>query len=114
MSKNNKLIRDKIPELIKSGGMIPVIRILSNGELYHELFNKLLEETNEVIESKNDFKHTLKELADDYEVILQLCKYMGYSIEDLINQADAKRKVLGSFDKAIYLLDMKHAPDGPF
>ncbi len=37
----NKLVRDKIPEIIKGGGEIPKIRILNDEEYKKELKNKL-------------------------------------------------------------------------
>ena len=40
----NKLVRDNIPNIIKSNGEIPIIRILDNDEYKKELENKLYEE----------------------------------------------------------------------
>ena len=52
MKKDGKLIRDKIPEIIKSSGKEPIIRVLEDTEYKEELLRKLYEEYNEVIETK--------------------------------------------------------------
>ena len=49
MKTYNKLVRDKIPEIIKNNGGEPTCRILSDGEFKSELEKKLFEEYNEVI-----------------------------------------------------------------
>ena len=52
MKKDGKLVRDKIPEIIKSSGEEPIIRVLEDTEYKEELLRKLYEEYNEVIETK--------------------------------------------------------------
>lgn len=66
----NKLVRDKIPEIIKNNNETPVTRILSDDEYKIELEKKLLEEYYEVIEATG--KNRLEEIADMLEVMIAL------------------------------------------
>ena len=76
----NKLVRDKIPNIIKNNGGKPYTRILSNEEYIENLKKKLIEECNEVISAKTK-EDILEELADTFEVVRSLAKAMGYSYE---------------------------------
>lgn len=97
----NKLVRDNIPEIIKSNGEIPITRVLSLEEYNKELEKKLLEEYNEVIEASGIEK--LEELADMLEVINALANLNGKSIEDIIEIAKDKSIKRGAFKDKIYL-----------
>lgn len=52
----NKLVRDNIPEIIKSKNEIPVTRVLNDEKYKKELEKKLFEEYNEVIEAEGSEK----------------------------------------------------------
>ena len=58
-----KLVRDKIPEIIKNDGKTPIIEILSNEEYLLELDKKLNEEVAEYQADKS-----IEEMADILEV----------------------------------------------
>ncbi|MDD6200028.1 MAG: nucleoside triphosphate pyrophosphohydrolase, partial [Firmicutes bacterium] len=62
-----KLVRDKIPELIAAGGETPVIRVLEDGEYLSRLEDKLEEEVAEYRQSGEP-----EELADILEVVYAL------------------------------------------
>lgn len=97
----NKLVRDNIPEIIKSNGEIPITRVLSLEEYKKELERKLLEEYNEVIETTGI--EQLEELADMLEVISALANLNGKNIEDIIEIAKDKSNKRGAFKDKIYL-----------
>ena len=97
----NKLVRDKIPEIIKQNGEEPITRILSKDEYKKELEKKLLEECKEAIEANDEGR--IEELADLLEVIIALGKLQGKTFEDIIKVCEAKRNKRGSFDEMIYL-----------
>lgn len=97
----NKLVRDNIPEIIKSNGEIPITRVLSLEEYKKELEKKLLEEYNEVIEATGI--EQLEELADMLEVINALANLNGKNIEDIIEIAKDKSHKRGAFKDKIYL-----------
>lgn len=98
----NKLVRDNIPEIIKSKNETPYIRILSDNEYKRELFRKLTEECNEVI-STNKKEELLEELADVLEVIKALAKTENESLEKIMELAEEKSQIRGSFNSKIFL-----------
>jgi len=97
----NKLVRDKIPEKIKSNGETPIIEILNDTEYKKELEKKLFEEYNEVIESSSEDR--IEELADMIEVIRALAKLENKTLDDVITVADKKTEKRGAFKEKIFL-----------
>ena len=97
----NKLVRDKIPEIIEGKNETPVTRILDDDEYKFELEKKLYEEYKEVIESSGEDR--LFELADMIEVIKSLALLSGKTLEDIIELANGKRNKRGGFEKKIFL-----------
>ena len=98
----NKLVRDKIPNIIKNNSGEPYTRILSNDEYIENLKKKLIEECNEVVSAKTK-EDTLEELADTFEVVRSLAKALGYSYENLIDAVENKATKRGGFNKKIFL-----------
>ena len=98
----NKLVRDKIPDIIKSNGEIPITRILSDDEYKQELEKKLLEEYHEVLEASGS--NRIEELADMLEVISSLAKLEGESLDKVIEVSHQKVKKRGGFEQKIYLI----------
>ena len=96
-----KLVRDKIPEIIRNNGENPIVRVLSEEEYKIELEKKLLEEYKEVLSSSGDDK--LEELADMLEVMIALAKLENKTLDDIICVCDKKRAKRGSFNDKIYL-----------
>lgn len=76
----NKLVRDKIQELIESDGRKCVTRVLSEEEYIIALETKLDEEAAEYQADKN-----LEEMADVLEVLRAICIARGYTLEELEN-----------------------------
>ena len=97
----NKLVRDKIPEIIKNNGENPIVRILDDNEYKVELEKKLFEEYNEVIES--NYSERIEELADMIEVIDALASLEDKTLNDVIKVAKEKRDKRGGFKDKIYL-----------
>lgn len=106
MKKYNKLVRDKIPEIIKNNGEEPVIRVLDDVTYKEELLKKLYEECDEVIKSKTK-EETLEECSDVLEVLIALLEYNGYILEDLLKCRDEKKEKRGAFQKRLYLVKVK-------
>ena len=93
----NKLVRDNIPYIISSNGEESVTRVLEDEEYKKELYKKLLEEANEVINSTEE--ETLEELADVLEILSSIASLNNKSIEDIIEIARMKREKRGGFQK---------------
>ncbi|WP_195430210.1 nucleoside triphosphate pyrophosphohydrolase [Clostridium sp. D46t1_190503_E9] len=98
----NKLVRDKIPEIITSDGKTCEIEIVTGIEKQELLEKKLLEEVNEYLDDKN-----LEELADVMEILFGLANQLGYSEDDLIKKRNEKLKERGGFKKGIVLKTVK-------
>ena len=104
--KYNKLVRDKIPEIIGGNKEKAIYRYLSDSEFKEYLKLKLSEELNEVLNSKNDYE-TLEEVADLLEVIKFYLKVHNYTLEDALNMCEVKNEKRGSFNKKILLIETK-------
>lgn len=98
----NKLVRDKIPEIIEKNNEVAVTRILDNEEYLKELKTKLLEEYNEVISA--DKENILEELADMLEIIDALAQTENKTLEDIIKIKEIKKEKRGGFNKRILLI----------
>ena len=97
----NKLVRDRIPDIIFSNNETPVTRILNDAEYKKALEEKLYEEYEEVLSS--DGCNRCEELADMIEVISSLAKIENKTLEEIINLAEEKRAKRGGFDNKIFL-----------
>ena len=94
----NKLVRDKIPEIIEASGKTCETEILSDEEYLQMIDKKLDEELAEYHKDQN-----IEELADLLEVLYATAKARGYSIEELDHVRIEKKKARGGFDKKILL-----------
>ena len=94
----NKLVRDKIPEIIQASGKTYEIEILPDEEYIQMLDKKLDEELAEYHKDKN-----VEELADILEVLYAVEKARGYSIKKLDQVRVEKQKSRGGFDEKILL-----------
>lgn len=87
----NKLIRNKIPQIIKANGKIPTTRILNEDEYIEELCNKTQEELTEYLEATAK-EHKLEELSDLLELINALAEHEGTTLEEINNIRKRKQK----------------------
>lgn len=94
----NKLVRDKIPEIIEADGRKCKTAILSE-EAYLKMVDAKLDE--ELAEYHKD--QNIEELADLLEVIYAAAQARGYSVEELERVRAAKAEKRGAFQKRILL-----------
>lgn len=95
----NKLVRDKISEIIEESGKKCNIQIVSKEEYKKLLEEKLQEEINEFFEANN-----IEELADIMEVLFALADNLGYSEDELLEKRAIKKKERGGFKERVKLL----------
>lgn len=92
-----KLVRDKIPQIIRSTGLEPVIYTASAEEYGTRLRDKLREEAEEFIASGDD----PEELADILEVVYAVAERAGVDPQQLERLRAAKAEERGGFDDRI-------------
>lgn len=95
----NKLVRNRILELIEAQNESPEYIILDD-----ESYEKMLEE--KLDEEVREYHHdkTIEELADILEVVIALCESRGFSKEELIKIYQNKHQEKGGFYDKIYLV----------
>ena len=97
----NKLVRDKIPELIEADGKMCTIETLSDDRYLDMIDAKLDEELAEYHKDKS-----IDELADLIEVIYAAVLARGYSLEELERVRKEKVRSRGAFINKVLLMDV--------
>ncbi|MBR5683987.1 MAG: nucleoside triphosphate pyrophosphohydrolase [Ruminococcus sp.] len=95
---HNKLVRDKIPEIIANAGKTAHTHILTEDEYIAELDKKLGEEVAEYQVDKS-----IEELADMLEVMYAIAQARGWSVSELEKVRSEKAEKRGGFKDKIYL-----------
>lgn len=106
MPAYNKLVRDRIPEIIAATGKNYSTRILDQEEFIIELKKKSLEELEEYINANNN-DEALEELADLLEVIHSLAESHGASIETVEELRRKKAGQRGGFKEKVFLIEVE-------
>lgn len=94
----NKLVRDRIPEIIENSGKKFTTKILDDDQYELELKKKLLEEMEEYQNASND-NEALEELADLLELMHALAKVHGASMEEVEKIRQDKASKRGGFEE---------------
>lgn len=109
-----KLVRDRIPEIVQSHGAHPVTRVLDKDSYRQALLVKLLEEAHEACAARP--AELPGELADVLDVVRALAAVHGLTWDQLLDIAAAKRIANGAFRQRLFLeyIDQPDtAPLGP-
>jgi len=100
--KQNKLVRDKISEIIKKHGKTPVTHIASDREYWEKLKEKLTEEAKEFMEDSNK-----DEIVDLLEIIYAICDFRKIKKSEIEKLRKNKARERGAFRKKIILDEIK-------
>ena len=98
----NKLVRDRIPEIIEASGAKCNTKILSHEEYIQMIDAKLDEELSEYHADQN-----IEELADLLELIRAAAIARGYTLEELESVRAEKAKKRGAFNDKIFLIEVE-------
>ena len=107
MIRYDKLVRDRIPEIIEANGQDCTVRTLSAQEYAERLDQKLAEELAEYQESG-----ALEELVDLMELVRAIAHHRGTTWEAFEQLLTSKRENRGGFEKRL-LLEAVHPVDQP-
>jgi predicted house-cleaning noncanonical NTP pyrophosphatase (MazG superfamily) len=103
IERYDKLVRDKIPDVIRLKGDTPSVVTLGDEQYFHALNKKISEEVAEYLED-----YSVDELADIVEVVYALVKYKGLSLHEFEQIRLKKREERGGFDNKISLVEVKY------
>lgn len=100
--KYNKLVRDRIPEIIEASGKTCKTVSLNDVEYLRMLDAKLDEELAEYHKDQS-----IEELADLLEVIRATAIARGYTVEELEQLRAQKMQARGAFEKKFFLYEVE-------
>ena len=95
---HNKLVRDRIPQIIEQSGKRCATRILQDDEYIAALDTKLQEELNEYLADGS-----MEELADLLEVMMACAKARGRDLREVEAIRREKAEKRGGFAQRIFL-----------
>lgn len=97
-----KLVRDKIPDIIRASGRIARVSKLDEATYRLALYDKLLEEADE-LPYTTTADDLVEEAADVLEVLLHIVGLHDRSLDDIVRVANQKRDQRGGFEDRIWL-----------
>ncbi len=98
ITKYDKLVRDKIPQVLDAKGIKSVTRIVEGEEYFGQLVAKLKEEMEEFAKDVNE-----EEIADILEVLNAIISAKGFSKERIEEIRKKKLEERGGFSERIIL-----------
>ncbi|OCA81262.1 nucleoside triphosphate pyrophosphohydrolase [Pseudobacillus wudalianchiensis] len=106
MPIHNKLVRDRILEIIDQSGKKYSSRILDEREYEEEVRKKMNEELAEYEAAQND-EEALEELADLLELIHAAAAIHGADFNELEAIRQQKAEKRGGFSERIFLIEVE-------
>ena len=102
MIQYDKLVRDKIPAIIKAAGKTPVTDTIPQDRMQEALDRKLREEVQEYLES-----HSVEEMADVLEVLHGIAFHLGIDWSLVEAERVRKKEERGGFEQGIRLIEVR-------
>jgi predicted house-cleaning noncanonical NTP pyrophosphatase (MazG superfamily) len=100
MIPHNKLVRDKMPDIMEAEGQSIVMRKLSASEYAAELHKTLLEVAAEAATSERT-----SDLADVLEVVYALALVEGFTEEQMYQLRETRKDEFGSYSDGTFLIE---------
>lgn len=94
----NKLVRDKIPQIVKQDNKVPITHVITEQEVKPLLLHKIIEELEEFKATPNE-----EELADILEVIDGIANAFNLDMEKVLTVKADKFEKRGGFNERIIL-----------
>jgi predicted house-cleaning noncanonical NTP pyrophosphatase (MazG superfamily) len=107
MPTYNKLVRNKIPQIIESKGKKFSAKVLNDKDYIKYLKEKAYEELDEYCAAETDGE-AVEELADLLEVIRALASQHGFSIEEVEAVRKGKARKRGGFQEKVFLIEVEN------
>lgn len=104
----NKLVRDKIPDIIRKNDAVPIISTLNSKRFVSELKKKLLEESNELLAAKGR-DPIINELADVLEVLVSIAQAEKIAWQKVERERRQKKTKRGGFNRRLFLKEVRQA-----
>ena len=104
MTTYRKLVRDRIPEIIRADGRQPVVEVLPPARRRRALLDKLVEEATEAADAEE--ADLVEELSDVLEVVRALAADLGVTTDAVLQLADRKRAERGGFGEGVFLVSV--------
>ncbi len=99
-----KLVRDRMPEIIRAKGEVPIVYRAEPDEYRQRLRDKLIEEVHEFLD-EDAREAALEELADVLEVVHALASELGSTVEELEQIRTVKATERGAFAERVIWSD---------
>ncbi len=99
---HNKLIRDKIPQIIEKSNESYEVRVMGEKEFEKELKKKLIEEARELTTTEND--DLVNEMADVLELLKSIANYYKIDFKLVEEKQVKKKEERGGFEKKLFLV----------
>jgi predicted house-cleaning noncanonical NTP pyrophosphatase (MazG superfamily) len=102
----NKLVRDRVPEIILASGKIPITRTLGDADFVQALKVKILEEAQELLLA-DDEESSIAELADILEVISAYVRAARLTRAVIEHERERKIEARGAFLERVFLIEVQ-------